>query len=120
LRHQAALLDGLWHEAHHLRGRNANRSLTTNLEALNMLKKLLLSMAMLGSMALSQVSFAGDAAKDECQGDKDCKDGKVCILALTPHVCKAPQAAGAVCKRDAVCISKKCDIAAGKDVGVCK
>jgi len=85
-----------------------------------MLKKLLLSMAMLGSMALSQVSFAGDAAKDECQGDKDCKDGKVCILALTPHVCKAPQAAGAVCKRDAVCMSKKCDIAAGKDVGVCK
>jgi len=85
-----------------------------------MFKKLLLSMAMIVAMSLSQVSFAADAAKDECQADKDCKDGKVCILALTPHVCKAPQAAGAACKRDAVCISKKCDIPAGKEVGACK
>ena len=85
-----------------------------------MFKKLLLTTAMIVSMSLSQVSFAADAAKDECQADKDCKDGKVCVLALTPHVCKAPQAAGAACKRDAVCASKKCDIPAGKDVGVCK
>ena len=85
-----------------------------------MFKKLLLSMAMIVAMSLSQVSFAADAAKDECQADKDCKDGKVCVLAVTPHICKAPQPAGAACKRDAVCISKKCDIPAGKDVGACK
>lgn len=85
-----------------------------------MFKKHLLSMAMIAAMSLSQVSFAADAAKDECQADKDCKDGKLCILALTPHVCKPPQPAGAACKRDAICISKKCDIPAGKDVGACK
>lgn len=85
-----------------------------------MFKKLLLSTVMIATVSVAQVSFAADAAKDECKADKDCKDGKVCILVLTPHVCKAPQAAGAVCKRDAVCMSKKCDIPAGKDVGVCK
>lgn len=88
-----------------------------------MLKKILFALAMVASMSLlPQVSFASDAAKakDECQADKDCKDGKLCILALTPHVCKPPQAAGAACKRDAVCVSKKCDIPAGKDAGVCK
>lgn len=84
-----------------------------------MLKKLLATLAMMLAMSFTQVSFAADA-KDECQADKDCKDGKVCVLALNPHVCKAPQAAGAPCKRDAVCISKKCDIPSGKDVGVCK
>lgn len=86
-----------------------------------MLKKILFALAMVASMSLlPQVSFAADAPKDECQADKDCKDGKLCILALTPHVCKPPMAAGAACKRDAVCISKKCDIPAGKDVGACK
>ncbi|TAN76376.1 MAG: hypothetical protein EPN14_07860 [Gallionella sp.] len=85
-----------------------------------MFKKFAWLIAMAVSLSLSQVAFAADAAKDECQADKDCKDGKVCVLALTPHVCKAPQAAGAACKRDAVCISKKCDIPAGKDVGACK
>jgi hypothetical protein len=86
-----------------------------------MFKKLLLSAAMVASMSLlASVSFAADAPKDECQADKDCKDGKLCILALTPHACKPPQAAGAACKRDAVCISKKCDMPAGKDAGICK
>ncbi|MEI6415064.1 MAG: Dickkopf N-terminal cysteine-rich domain-containing protein [Pseudomonadota bacterium] len=76
-----------------------------------------LSVAMIASLSLFlQVSFAAD----ECSADKDCKDGKVCVLALTPHVCKAPQAAGATCKRDVVCASKKCDIPAGKDAGTCK
>ena len=85
-----------------------------------MFNKFVLSMAMIASMSLlSQVSFASDA-KDECQADKDCKDGKVCILVATPHVCKAPQAAGAACKRDAVFASNKCDIPAGKDAGTCK
>lgn len=83
-----------------------------------MANKLLLSIAMAASMFLStQVAFAAD---DACQADKDCKDGNVCVLALTPHVCKAPQPAGAACKRDAVCISKKCELTDGKDVGVCK
>lgn len=74
-------------------------------------------MAMIVSMSLfSQASFAAD----ECNDDKDCKDGNVCIMALTPHVCKAPQPTGGACKRDAVCESKKCDIPAGKEVGACK
>lgn len=84
-----------------------------------MLKKVLLSLAMAAAVSFAQVSFAADA-KNECEADKDCKDGKVCVLAVTPHVCKAPQAAGAPCKRDAVCASKKCDIPTGKDAGVCK
>ncbi len=82
-----------------------------------MFNKSLLSTAMILSLSLlSQASFAAE----ECKEDKDCKNGEVCILALTPHVCKAPQAAGAACKRDAVCASSKCEIPAGKDVGVCK
>ena len=74
-------------------------------------------MAMVMSLALvSHASFAAE----ECKDDKDCTGGSVCVLALTPHICKAPQEAGASCKRDAVCISKKCDIPAGQDAGVCK
>lgn len=69
--------------------------------------------------ALSLVSSASFAA-DECKTDADCKGGAICVLALTPHVCKQPQAAGEPCKRDVVCASKKCDIPAGKDIGVCK
>ncbi len=93
-----------------------------------MSKKLLLSMAIALSMSLAmQLSFAADtakdapdAAKDECQADKDCKDGKVCILVLIPHACKAPQPAGSNCKRNVVCASKKCDMTSGKDYGTCK
>lgn len=86
-----------------------------------MFNKFLVSMAMIVSISLlPQVSFAADAAADECKVDADCKDGKVCILAVTPHACKAPQPAGAACKRDAVCASKKCDIPDGKDAGTCK
>lgn len=82
-----------------------------------MFNKLLLSTTLIVSMSLvSQMSFAAD----ECTDDKDCKDGAVCIMALTPHICKAPQEAGAACKRDAVCASKKCEIPDGKEVGVCK
>ena len=82
-----------------------------------MFNKSLLSAAVIVSLSLfSQISFAAD----QCKDDKDCKNGEVCILALTPPVCKAPQAAGAACKRDVVCASKKCEIPAGKDAGVCK
>ena len=84
-----------------------------------MTNKFFVTLGMIVAMSLSQMSFAADAPKNECHADKDCKEGKVCILALTPHVCKAPQAAGAACKRDVVCISNKCDIPAGKEVGAC-
>jgi hypothetical protein len=69
----------------------------------------------LGFTSLGEVQAAA-----ECKGDGDCAAGTYCILALTPHVCKAPQAAGAACKRDVVCASKKCEIPAGKEAGVCK
>lgn len=85
-----------------------------------MCKNILLSLAMIVATSLSQASFAADTAKDECHIDMDCKNGQVCILALTPHVCKAPQAAGEACKRDKVCASRECDIPAGKEVGACK
>lgn len=81
-----------------------------------MFKKFVLPIAMIMSVSLSQASFAAE----ECKSDADCKDGKVCILALTPPVCKAPQPAGEPCKRDAVCASKKCEIPAGKEIGACK
>jgi hypothetical protein len=69
----------------------------------------------LGFTSLGEVQAAG-----ECKSDSDCAAGTYCILALTPPVCKAPQAAGAPCKRDVVCASKKCDIPAGKEAGACK
>ncbi len=82
-----------------------------------MFKKLLFSMMIMASMSsFSQLSFAGN----QCKSDKDCTGGNVCILALTPPVCKPPQPAGAPCKRDAVCVSGKCDVPAGKDAGICK
>lgn len=68
---------------------------------------------------LTPVSVA-QAAPKECKADGDCAAGEFCIVALKPPVCKAPQPAGAPCKRDVVCESKKCDIPAGKDAGVCK
>ena len=82
-----------------------------------MTKKLvLLSALLLAALGLAQRV----AAAEECKSDADCKGGTVCILALTPHVCKPPQPAGAACKRDVVCASKKCEIPTGKDVGACK
>ena len=81
-----------------------------------MLKKLVLPMTVIAALALPLTA----SAAEECKSDADCKDGNVCILALTPPQCKPPQAAGAPCKRDVVCASNKCDIPAGKDAGVCK
>lgn len=81
-----------------------------------MFKKLLLPIAAVASLTFSYASFSAEG----CKSDKDCKDGQVCILALTPPVCKPPQPAGAPCKRDVVCASNKCDIPAGKDTGICK
>jgi Dickkopf N-terminal cysteine-rich region len=81
-----------------------------------MLKKLIVSATLLVGLALAQSA----AAEDTCKADSDCKDGKVCILVAKPPVCKPPQPAGATCKRDVVCASKKCEIPAGKEVGACK
>ena len=81
-----------------------------------MFNKILLPAAMVLSLSFFSQAFAAN----ECKEDKDCKNGEVCVLAATPPVCKAPQAAGAACKRDVVCASKKCDIPAGKDAGICK
>jgi len=50
---------------------------------------------------------------------KGCTDGNVCVLAVTPHVCMAPQLSDEAGKCDAVCESKKCEIPSGKDVGKC-
>ena len=80
-----------------------------------MLTKVRLPRAVIASLSLPLTAFA-----NECKSDADCKDGNVCILALTPPQCKPPQAAGEPCKRDVVCASNKCDIPAGKDAGVCK
>lgn len=81
-----------------------------------MTKSLLSAGLMVSLFSLAQLSVAADL----CKEDKDCKNGEVCILALNPPACKPPQEAGAACKRDVVCASKKCEIPAGKDVGVCK
>jgi Cys-rich repeat protein len=90
-----------------------------------MLRKLAASVAVVFAAGLAWVSpltpiSVANAAPPECKSDSDCSAGTFCILALTPHVCKPPQAAGASCKRDVVCQSKKCDIPAGKEVGLCK
>lgn len=81
-----------------------------------MLKKMIVSLTLFAALGFAQAASADDV----CKSDGDCKDGKICILALNPHVCKPPQPAGAACKRDVVCASKKCEIASGKDVGMCK
>lgn len=81
-----------------------------------MLKKMFVSLTLLAAIGFAQSA----SAADECKADSDCKDGKVCILALTPPVCKPPQPAGSPCKRDVVCASKKCEVPSGKDVGMCK
>ncbi len=81
-----------------------------------MIKKMLLQMTVIVAATLPSLAFSAD----ECKSDSDCKDGNVCILALTPPACKPPQPTGEPCKRDVVCASKKCDIPAGQDKGVCK
>jgi len=88
---------------------------------LRMIKRILAPATLVLALGMFLVSLGEvQGADDQCKSDADCKAGTFCILALNPHVCKAPQAAGASCKRDVVCASKKCDIPAGKEGGVCK
>jgi hypothetical protein len=85
-----------------------------------MIKKLITSVTFTLALGLAFCSLGVVQAAAECKTDADCKAGSFCILAEDPHVCKSPQPAGASCKRDVVCASKKCDIPAGKEVGACK
>lgn len=90
-----------------------------------MLRKLLASVAVVCAAGLAWMSpltpmGEAQAADKECKADSDCAAGSYCIVALNPHVCKAPMPAGSPCKRDVVCESKKCDVPAGKEAGVCK
>jgi hypothetical protein len=81
-----------------------------------MLKKMIVSATLFAALGLAQSA----SAEETCKSDADCKGGTLCILAANPPVCKPPQPAGAACKRDVVCASKKCEIPAGKDAGKCK
>jgi hypothetical protein len=81
-----------------------------------MLRKCSVMLAMFACMSFSPMSMA----ETQCKADGDCKSGEYCIVALSPPVCKAPQAAGAACKRDVVCASGKCDIPSGQEKGTCK
>jgi hypothetical protein len=89
-----------------------------------MVRKLFVGALVLVAVGLARVvpfTPSGEAqAAAECQKDADCSAGTFCILALSPHICKAPMEAGATCKRDVVCASKKCELPAGKEVGTCK
>lgn len=92
---------------------------------MKMLRNLFASVAVVLGAALAVLApltpaSEAHAADKECKVDGDCAAGEYCIVALNPPVCKAPMAAGAPCKRDVVCASKKCDVPAGKDAGVCK
>src|SRR5262245_9077865 len=90
-----------------------------------MLRKLFASAVVIlaaGAVLLAPLTPISEAhaADKECKVDADCGEGMFCIVAVTPHVCKAPMPTGAACKRDVVCQSKKCDIPTGKEVGACK
>jgi hypothetical protein len=89
-----------------------------------MLRKLFVAALVVVAVGLVRgvpLAPTGEAqAAAECKQDSDCKEGTFCILALTPHECKPPMKSGAACKRDVVCESKKCEIPAGKEAGVCK
>ncbi|MEO5345604.1 MAG: hypothetical protein H7834_04380 [Magnetococcus sp. YQC-9] len=89
-----------------------------------MLKKLALVM-LVASFSLAGVAFAEDlkCGADPADPDKECGAGTVCILAMSPPVCKPVLPAGQPCVRDKVCASNKCEKAEGagpKDKGVCK
>jgi hypothetical protein len=85
-----------------------------------MVKKIVAAILAAASLVVvSPQTRPAQAAEKECQADADCGKGLFCILAVSPHVCKAPQAAGAKCVRDAVCASGKCDMSKGKP-GACQ
>jgi len=80
----------------------------------NMFSKILVTMAMIGSMSLfSQVALAkiGDACnKDNATTVCDAKKNEACLLAVTPSKCIALHSLpkGSACVKPAVCSSDKC------------
>ncbi|MEO5364207.1 MAG: hypothetical protein H7838_11380 [Magnetococcus sp. DMHC-8] len=84
-----------------------------------MLKKLVILAV---ATVLAGAAFADDVkcGADPAKPDAECGAGTVCILAMTPPVCKPPLPAGQACKRDKVCASNQCEKPAGADKGVCK
>lgn len=89
-----------------------------------MLKKLA-AVLFMATIALAGTAFAEDmkCGADPANPDAECGAGTVCILVMTPPVCKPPLPAGQVCKRDKVCASNKCEKSADAkpdDKGACK
>jgi hypothetical protein len=80
----------------------------------NMFSKILVTMAMIGSMSLfSQAALAkiGDACnKDNATTVCDAKHNEACLLAVTPSKCIALHSLpkGTACVKPAVCSSDKC------------
>ncbi|WP_130472003.1 Dickkopf N-terminal cysteine-rich domain-containing protein [Candidatus Magnetaquicoccus inordinatus] len=88
-----------------------------------MLKKLVVSL--FAAAALAGSAFAEDikCGANAANPDAECGGGTICILAMSPPVCRPPLPAGQACKRDKVCASNQCEKAAGakpEDKGVCK
>ncbi|WP_239795864.1 hypothetical protein [Candidatus Nitrotoga arctica] len=79
-----------------------------------MFSKILVTMAMIGSMSLfSQAALAniGDACnKDNATTVCDAKHNEACLLAVTPSKCIALHSLpkGTACVKPAVCSSDKC------------
>jgi hypothetical protein len=79
-----------------------------------MFSKILVTVAMIGSMALfSQAALAkigDDCNKDNATTVCDAKHNEACLLAVTPSKCIAFHSLpkGATCVKPAVCSSDKC------------
>ena len=89
-----------------------------------MLKKLVIVL-LTAAVTLTGTAFADDVkcGADPAKPDAECGTGTVCILAMTPPVCRPPLPAGQACKRDKVCASNNCEKPNGSkpdDKGVCK
>ncbi|MEQ1583483.1 MAG: hypothetical protein ABL875_05375, partial [Candidatus Nitrotoga sp.] len=87
---------------------------TTQHKGKNMFSKILVTMAVIGSMSLfSQAALAkiGDACnKDNATTVCDAKHNEACLLAVTPSKCIALHSLpkGDACVKPAVCASSKC------------
>jgi hypothetical protein len=87
---------------------------TTQHKGKNMFSKILVTMAMIGSMSLfSQAALAkigDDCNKDNATTVCDAKHNEACLLAVTPSKCIALHSLpkGDACVKPAVCASSKC------------
>ena len=87
-----------------------------------MIKKILLPITLALVFAGVALNSRDDvqAAPAECKKDSDCKSGELCLLVADKPYCTPPGKTGALCGRDEICASKKCDKKAGEKKGVCK